>query len=99
MAQAGLNDTKLRQQMEPAEREAYVQVLNSVEVMRLDRGSSKSVRAVLMVAPEAWARLSGGAATLQNPQPAGGKETPASNKAPALNGKKNGGPKQAARRP
>jgi len=58
MAQAGLNDTKLRQHMDPAEREAYVQVLNSVEVTKLDRGDSKSVRAVLIVTPQAWATLS-----------------------------------------
>jgi len=98
MAQAGLNDAKLRQQMDPAEREAYVQVLNSVEVTKLDRGSSKSVRAVLMVTPEAWAGLSAGT-TLQNAQPANGKEMPPSNKVTAPSGKKDGGTKQAARRP
>src|SRR6267154_5889918 len=58
MAQAGLNDPKLRQQMDPAEREAYRQLLNSVEVTKLDRGDSKSVRAVLIVTPQAWATLS-----------------------------------------
>ncbi|SRR6266436_1268824 len=58
MAQAGLSDPKLRQQMDPAEREAYVQLLNSVEVTKLDRGDSKSVRAVLIVTPQAWATLS-----------------------------------------
>jgi hypothetical protein len=54
MAQAGLNDPKLRQQMDPAEREAYLQLLNSVDVMRLDRGTSKSVRMAFVVTPEAW---------------------------------------------
>jgi len=92
MAQAGLNDPKLRQQMDPAEREAYVQLLNSVEVTKLDRGETKSVRTTLLVTPEAWARLSAGP-TLQNVQPASVKEAPASNK------KRNGGPPQAARRP
>jgi hypothetical protein len=58
LAHAGLNDPKLRQQMNPAEREAYMQVLNSVEVTKLDRGESKSVRAVVMVTPEAWKKLS-----------------------------------------
>jgi len=33
-------------------------VLNSVEVTKLDRGESKSVRAVVMVTPEAWKKLS-----------------------------------------
>ena len=97
MAQAGLHDPKLRQQMDPAEREAYVQLLNSVEVSKLDRGDSKSVRTTLLVTPEVWAKLSGGA--LQYAQPAGGKETPASNKAPTSNEKKDGGPKLPARRP
>jgi len=92
MAQAGLSDPKLRQQMDPAEREAYVQLLNSVEVTKLDRGDSKSVRTTLLVTQEAWARLSAGA-PLQNAQPTTVKQTPASNK------KKNGGPAQAARRP
>ena len=57
MAQGGLNDPKLRQQMDPAERDAYVQLLNSVEVMRLDRGSSKSVRMAMLITPEAWDKM------------------------------------------
>jgi hypothetical protein len=84
--------------MDPAEREAYMQLLNSVEVTKLDRGDSKSVRTTLVVTPEAWARLSAGA-PLHNSQPASEKETPASNKTPVSNEKKNGGPKEQARRP
>ena len=57
MAQAGLNDPKLRQQMDPALREAYIQVLNSVEVAKLERGNSKSVRVVLAITPEIWTKL------------------------------------------
>lgn len=57
MAQGGLNDPKLRQQMDPDERDAYVQLLNSVEVMRLDRGSSKSVRMAMLITPEAWDKM------------------------------------------
>ena len=98
MAQAGLNDPKLRQQMDPAEREAYVQLLNSVEVTKLDRGDSKSVRATLVVTQEAWARLSVGT-TLRNVQPANGKETPTSSNAATSKEKKAGGPKMPARRP
>jgi hypothetical protein len=57
MAQAGLNDPKLRQQMDPVEREAYLQLLNSIDVARLDRGTSKSVRATFVVTPEIWGKL------------------------------------------
>jgi hypothetical protein len=57
MAQGGLNDPKLRQQMDPAERDAYMQLVNSVEVMRLDRGSSKSVRMAMLITPEAWDKM------------------------------------------
>lgn len=57
MAQAGLNDPKLRQQMDPALREAYLQLLNTVDVTKLDRGDSKSVRVVLMITPEIWKSL------------------------------------------
>lgn len=57
MAQSGLNDPKLRQKMDPAEREAYMQLLGSVEVTKLDRGASKSVRLAMVVAPEVWSKV------------------------------------------
>jgi hypothetical protein len=57
MAQGGLNDPKLRQKMDPAERDAYVQLLNSVEAMRLDRGNSKSVRMAMLITPEVWDKI------------------------------------------
>ena len=95
MANAGLNDSKLRQQMDPAEREVYLQLLNSIDVMRLDRGMSKSVRVTFVVTPEIWGKLAQAAA--EKPR----EETdPANTKAsPSLNKKKNGGQKQTARRP
>lgn len=58
LAEAGLNDPKLRQKMDPAEREAYLQLLNSIDVTKLDRGDSKSVRVSLLITPEAWSKLS-----------------------------------------
>jgi len=57
LAQGGLNDPKLRQQMDPAERDAYVQLLNSVDVTRLDRGRSKSVRLSAVITPETLERV------------------------------------------
>jgi hypothetical protein len=95
MANAGLNDPKLRQQMDPVEREAYLQVLNSMDVMKLDRGTSKSVRVTFVVTPEIWGKLAQAAAKKprEDADPANAKANPAASK------KKNGGPKQTARRP
>jgi len=52
LAQNGLNDPKLRQQMNPEEREAYLELLKSADVEKLDRGETKSVRLVLTVTPQ-----------------------------------------------
>ena len=95
MANAGLNDPKLRQQMDPGEREAYQQLLASVDVMRLDRGTSKAVRVTFVVTPEIWNKLAQAAPSTVRQQ-----ENPANSKANSAGGKnKNGGQKQAARRP
>lgn len=51
-AQAGLNDPKLRAQLQPQVRDAYLQLLRSVDVSRLDRGDTKSVRLILEVTPD-----------------------------------------------
>lgn len=96
MASTGLNDPKLRQQMDPAEREAYLQLLNSADVMKLDRGTSKSVRATFVVTPEIWGKLAHAAAITK---PAEEKVSPAAKTNSLGNKNKNGGQKQAARRP
>lgn len=44
LAQAGLNDPKTRQQLNPALREAYLALLKGADVSKLDRGDTKSVR-------------------------------------------------------
>ncbi|MGB8473333.1 MAG: hypothetical protein WCE61_04500 [Candidatus Acidiferrum sp.] len=46
LAQAGLNDPKMRQQLQPGVREAYVEMLKSADVSQIDRGETKSVRLV-----------------------------------------------------
>jgi hypothetical protein len=46
LAEGGLNDAKTRQQLDPAMRNAYVELLKSAEVSKIDRGDSKSVRLV-----------------------------------------------------
>src|SRR5262249_20684983 len=58
LAQAGLNDPKLRERMDPTEREAYLQLLNSIDVTKLDRGDSQSVRLSFVILPETWSKLS-----------------------------------------
>jgi len=52
LAQNGLNDPKVRQQMNPVEREAYVEMLRSAEVQKIDRGEWKTVRVVVAVTPK-----------------------------------------------
>jgi hypothetical protein len=49
IAQAGLNDAKTKQQLDPAAREAYLELLNSVDISKLDHGDSKAVRVVLEI--------------------------------------------------
>jgi hypothetical protein len=52
IAQAGLNDGKTRQQLPPAAREAYLELLNGADISKLDRGDSKAVRVVLEITPK-----------------------------------------------
>jgi hypothetical protein len=52
LAQNGLNDPKLRQKMNPEERQTYLEILNSADVQKIDRGEWKSVRLVLAITPQ-----------------------------------------------
>jgi len=52
LAQLGLNDAKTRQQLDPATREAYLEILKSAEVSKINRGDTKSVRLVFEITPE-----------------------------------------------
>lgn len=51
LAEAGLNDAKTRQQLDPSLREAYLALLKSADVSKLDRGDTKSVRLAFEVTP------------------------------------------------
>lgn len=51
LAQGGLNDPKVRQQLDPAVRDAYLELLKSVDVSKVDRGDTKSVRLVFEITP------------------------------------------------
>jgi hypothetical protein len=50
LAQAGLNEAKTRQ-LDPAMREAYLELLKSADVSKIDRGDTKSVRLVFEITP------------------------------------------------
>jgi hypothetical protein len=52
IAQMGLNDPKIRQQLDPELREGYLELLQSANIQQLDRGTSKSVRVVFDVTPK-----------------------------------------------
>jgi hypothetical protein len=49
LAQTGLNDPKLRQQMDPDKRAAYIELLKRTEIEKIARGDAKSVRIVLPI--------------------------------------------------
>ena len=68
LAQTGLNEPKTRQQLDPEAREAYLELLKSAEISKLDRGDSKAVRVVLEITPKLLE--SARAATPANPGPA-----------------------------
>jgi hypothetical protein len=52
LAQAGLNDAKTRQQLNPTAREAYLELLGSANVSKIDRGETKSVRLIFELTPK-----------------------------------------------
>jgi hypothetical protein len=52
LAEGGLNDPKTRQQLDPVVREAYLELLKSADVSKIDRGDSKSVRLIFEITPE-----------------------------------------------
>jgi len=52
LAQMGLNDAKTKQQLDPAAREAYLELLKSADVSKIDRGDTKSVRLAFEITPQ-----------------------------------------------
>jgi hypothetical protein len=51
LAETGLNDPKLRQQLPPDVRENYLRLLQSADISTIGRGETQSVRVVLTVTP------------------------------------------------
>lgn len=58
LAQAGLNGPQVRKQLDPQTREAYLEVLKSADITRIDRGETKSIRVVFDVTPKFLAAAS-----------------------------------------
>lgn len=52
LAEAGLSDQKMRQQLQPGMREAYLEILKSADVSQIDRGKTKSVRLIFDLTPK-----------------------------------------------
>lgn len=51
LAQAGLNDARTRRQLDPAAREAYLELLRSADISKFDRGDTHAVRLVFEITP------------------------------------------------
>ena len=52
LAEAGLSDPKMRRQLQPEVREAYLEMLKSAEATEIDRGDTKSVRLIFDLTPK-----------------------------------------------
>jgi hypothetical protein len=79
LAQAGLNDPNTRRQLDPEAREAYLELLKSADIARLDRAETKSVRLVLDLTPkflDAARQASRPSAPLPSQGPAGPRKAP-----------------------
>jgi hypothetical protein len=51
LAESGLNDARTRRGLDPAMREAYLELLKTADVSKLDRGETKSVRLIFEITP------------------------------------------------
>ena len=51
LAQAGLSQPNMRQQLDPEVRDAYLEMLRSADVSQIDRGDTKSVRLMFDLSP------------------------------------------------
>jgi hypothetical protein len=52
LAEAGLSNPKMRQQLQPEVREAYLEMLQSADATEIDRGETKSVRLIFDLTPK-----------------------------------------------
>jgi len=87
LAQTGLNDPKVRQQLNPLVRQAYLDLLKSADISKLDRGETKAVRLIVSVTP-AFLEAARISLPLQAPQPL--PSNPMPRKHPAASPRKSG---------
>ena len=81
LAQMGLHDPKTTKQLDPATRQAYLELLQSADIQQLDRGSSKSVRVIFDLTPKLFeAARTAPAAADPAPPAAAASQPPASRK-------------------
>lgn len=81
LAQMGLNDPKTTTRLDPAIRQAYLELLGSADIQQLDRGRSKSVRVIFDVTPKLFETARTAPAESDPPPPApAASERPASRK-------------------
>ena len=52
LAETGLHDPKLEQQLDPSTRQAFLDLLKNADIARVDRNDSKAVRVMLELTPE-----------------------------------------------
>lgn len=87
LAQTGLNDPKVRQQLNPLVRQAYLDLLKSADISKLDRGETKAVRLIVSVTP-AFLEAARSSLPLQPSQPL--PSNPVPRKHPAASSRKSG---------
>ena len=71
LAQGGLNGADMRKKLDPQLREGYLELLQSADVQKVDRGSSKSVRVVFDVTPRLLQAARATAPPVEKPTPGG----------------------------
>ncbi|HKW35752.1 MAG TPA: hypothetical protein VJN92_22295 [Candidatus Acidoferrum sp.] len=84
LAEAGLNDAKTRQRLDPSLREAYLALLKSADVSKIDRGDTKSVRIAFEITP-AFLESARRASSIPPASPA--KPLPGNSAAPSKKGR------------
>jgi hypothetical protein len=71
LAQGGLNGADMRKKLDPQLREGYLELLQSADVQKVDRGSSKAVRVVFDVTPKLLQAVRGAGPPMGTATPAG----------------------------
>jgi hypothetical protein len=98
MATIGLNDAKMRQQMDPKQREAFLEILKTATVDNIDRGDMKSTRVLLEITPSVLQEMKPTFPTMNTAPKAGDAAAPAQQANPNV-GNSTAGKKQKTQSP